>query len=87
MDNIILKLKDIIKDNEIKLQYYEDKFKVINSSIVNFNERKKELIESVNFFQNSITDKEKRLNELENLYKEKEEEIKLLKEELENKKI
>lgn len=85
MDNIILKLKDIIKDNEIKLQYYEDKFKVINSSIANFNERKKELIESVNFFQNTIIDKEKRLNELENLYKEKEEEIKLLKEELEKK--
>lgn len=81
---LIVKLKRMVEEQKVELQYCENKFKTINNSIANFNESKKQLNEGVSFLQDSLIVKEKRLSELEALYVEKEEELELLRQEVKN---
>jgi hypothetical protein len=83
-DILIVKLKQMVEEQKIKLQYCENKLKTINNSMANFNENKNQLNEGISFLQDSLIIKEKRLNELEALYVEKEEELELLRQEVKN---
>jgi len=74
----------MVEEQKIKLQYCENKLKTINNSMANFNENKNQLNEGISFLQDSLIIKEKRLNELEALYVEKEEELELLRQEVKN---
>ena len=83
----IYRLNNIIKEQETKLLSYENKLKAINSSLISFNENKEQLNEGIKLLQDNLATKEERLNELEATYTEKEKELEILKEELNNIKL
>ncbi|GAA0084422.1 hypothetical protein UT300007_08610 [Clostridium sp. CTA-7] len=86
-DILIEKLYNMVKEKESKLVSYESKFKAVNENLAKFNKNKNELNEGIKLLEDSLLDKEKKLNELQMIYIEKENELELLKEELSNIKL
>ncbi|WP_300382058.1 hypothetical protein [Clostridium sp.] len=86
-DDLIDKLNNIIKEQETKILSYENKLKAINSSLISFNENKEQLNKSIKLLQDNLVAKEEILKELEATYTEKEKELEILKEELNNIKL
>ncbi|WP_322413414.1 hypothetical protein, partial [Clostridium perfringens] len=81
-DILIEKLYNMVKEKESKLVSYESKFKAVNENLAKFNKNKNELNEGIRLLEDSLLDKEKKLNELPTLYIEKENELELFKAEL-----
>lgn len=86
-DILIEKLYNMVKEKESKLVSYESKFKAVSENLAKFNKNKNELNEGIRLLEDSLLDKEKKLNELQTIYIEKENELELLKEELSNIKL
>jgi hypothetical protein len=78
----INELKLFIEKQKLKVQSLENKLTAVNGDYIKFKEGKKLLDENINFFQESLIDKEKQLNEMSNLMIKKENEILMLKEEI-----
>lgn len=86
-DILIQKLYNMIKEKESKLVSYESKFNAVSENLAKFNKNKNQLNEGIRLLEDSLLDKEKKLNELQMIYIEKENELELLKEELSNIKL
>lgn len=79
-EQLVNQLKYILEEQKIKSLSYESKFEEINKEYSKFREGKELLNENVSYLQESLIAKEQRLNELENLNIEKENEILCLRE-------
>ncbi|WP_426351230.1 hypothetical protein ACPWSR_08380 [Alloiococcus sp. CFN-8] len=74
-DILIKELYKSIEEHRQRAESYEKKLKNVASTIEIFNKSKEELNEGVTYLQDKVITKEKRLNELESLYVEREEEL------------
>lgn len=83
-DYLIEHLNNVIKEQENNLLSYENKLKLINNNLKTFNDNKNELTKGIQLLQSNLEAKEKRLDELEIIYSEKEKELEILKKELNN---
>lgn len=81
-EQFVNQLKYILEEQKIKSLSYESKFEEINKEYSKFREGKELLNENVSYLQESLISKEQRLNELENLNIEKENEILCLREKI-----
>jgi|GEM_PF-1991809 Chromosome segregation ATPases len=81
-EKFIDQLNYMLEEQKLKSLLYEKKFKEINKSYAKFKEGKQLLNENISYLQESIITKEQKINELENINIEKDNEILCLKEKI-----
>jgi hypothetical protein len=84
-DQFINEMKYMQREQELKNLAYQKKLEEVNRVYAKFREGKQLLDENINFLQNSLISKEERINQLENINIERENQLLFLKEE--NKKL
>ena len=84
-EQVIVQLKHELEEEKSQTLSYEIKFKEINEAYTKLIDLKNQLNENVILLQQSLTDKQEKLNSLENLTIEKEKKILSLQENLTNK--
>jgi len=72
---LIVELKGVLENEELKVKSYEAKFESINRRYSEFQEYKEELRKNTNYVQENLIVKEERINELEKSNLEKEDEL------------
>lgn len=81
-NQFIAQMKHIEREQELKLLSYNKKFEEVEKSYTTFKEQKELLNENITFMQNSLINKDKRINELEKDNIEKQNEIIYLQQEI-----
>ncbi|MBC2580273.1 hypothetical protein [Clostridium sp. DJ247] len=81
-EQFITQIKNMHGEQEIKSLSYERKLKEINELYAKFREGKEMLNKNIDFLQKSLIDREKKINDIENINIEKENEIYYLRNEI-----
>ncbi|MBN4049315.1 hypothetical protein G9F72_008635 [Clostridium estertheticum] len=84
-EDLITLLKNSIQEYVIRIQIYENKLKDINTEYIKFQEDKNLLNGNINYLQESLKSKERKINELENASIEQGKEILIFKEQFDEK--
>ncbi|MBU3143981.1 hypothetical protein [Clostridium sp. CF012] len=84
-DDVITLLKNNIQEYSIKVQIYENRLKDINTQYIKFQEDKNLLNGNIDYLQESLINKEKKINELESVSMEQGKEILIFKDQFNEK--
>lgn len=86
-DNLITELNNMVENERIKDQSYKERETNINKQYNKFQKYKKLLDKNISFLQESLINKENKINELENINLNKENEIIALREQIKEENI